>query len=91
VIEIDVGPSHVIARDIAPGHSIDIPYTFRSETDYKTRVTFASGKTLSARVGYVDAGLTTRDVLVITDTEIDGKRGVVSMPPLTGAAEPSHS
>jgi hypothetical protein len=91
LIEIDVGTAHVAARDIAPGQSVDIPYAFRSETDYQTRVVFASSKTLSARVGYVDAGLTTRDLLVVTDTEITDQTGVVSMPSLTDGAEPSHS
>jgi hypothetical protein len=80
-IDIVVSSAHLTSGPLQPGESVELPYSFHQESDYLTRVTFASGRVLEKHVGYVDSGLTSHDYLIIAPGDIRDVTGSGGTPP----------
>jgi len=80
MLAIDVGNEHLEGKNIAPGTALELHYTIGPEADYQVKIVFASGRVLEERVGYVDAGYTSHDYLVVYSDRIADETGPGGMP-----------
>lgn len=64
-LAVDVSGEHLSTTALGPGHAATLNYSIGAESDYHVIATFASGRRVEGRVGYVDSGLTSHDQLVV--------------------------
>lgn len=70
-LTVDVSGERLSTRAIAPNQETTLTYTIGAESDYQVIATFASGRRVEDRVGYVDGGLTSHDQLIIHADHVD--------------------
>jgi hypothetical protein len=70
-VSIEVSNQTVQAKEIPAGGSVTLNYSIGGESEFHVIAKFKSGRTVEKSVGYVDAGLNARDLIVVRDADIE--------------------
>jgi hypothetical protein len=68
--ELEICRQHFVLENLEPGHAAMFQYIVRGDSHYTINITFESGATLDAELGYVTDGMDFEDELIVKNSSI---------------------